>query len=87
MIRVGYFCAFVNGSCTRKLSTEVQKVLDKLGMEKVGPVDPRTYTYSKAKNGPDMLRRIRPEKVAEVCGRVFGLALRQIVALSQQEDP
>jgi hypothetical protein len=70
------------GSCTRKLSDEVNKVLGELAMQKGGPVDRRTYTYSKGEQGPDMLRRVRPEKIAEVCRSVFRPAYLQILALA-----
>jgi hypothetical protein len=57
-------------------------------MKKGGDADPRTYTYSKRKNGPDMLRRLRPDKVAETCRRVFRpalLELRKLVESSAAE--
>jgi hypothetical protein len=71
------------GSCTRKLSTEVQKVLEALAMEKGGEVDRRTYAYSKRENGPDMLRRLRPDKAAELCRRVLMPALIELRALAK----
>lgn len=70
-----------NGSCTRKLSTEVQNVLAKLAVDQGGEADRRTYTYSKRENGPDMLRRLRPDKVAELCRGVL-LALKDLRRLA-----
>ncbi len=75
------------GSCTRKLSTEVQNVLEKLALEKGGEVDPRTYTYSKASHGPDMLRRSRPEKVAAGCRPGVAPAVHQLLSLAQHPRP
>lgn len=77
-------CDPETGTCTRKLSTEVQKVLERLAMERGGTADRRTYTYSKRDNGPDMLRRIRPDKASELCPGVLGPALRELRRLGQQ---
>ncbi|MRG94243.1 hypothetical protein [Polyangium spumosum] len=76
------------GSCTRKLSTEIQKVLERLAMEKGEAADRRTYTYSKRENGPDMLRRIRPDKAAETCRLMLRpaiLALRDLARRASQD--
>lgn len=51
---------FVNGSCANKLSERFQSLIDRLGDR-----------YSKRSQGQDMLRRIRPEKVAAVCQTYF----------------
>jgi hypothetical protein len=72
------------GSCTQKLSTEVQSALARLAMEKGEAADRWTYTYSKRDNGPDMLRRIRPDKAAESCQRVLGPAIRALRLLGEQ---
>lgn len=65
----------VKGSCTRKLSNEINKALGKLAEDRANKtgtvVDQKTYTYSKRENGPDMLRRVRPDEVAEICRRFF----------------
>jgi Domain of unknown function (DUF4276) len=62
---------YANGSCSRKLSDEVQDLVKENG-----------GTYSKRNNGPDMLRRIRPDDVAQVCRSVFAHALRKIRELA-----
>lgn len=72
----------VNGSCERKLSDAINQVLDAIAMEEEAPVERRSFAYSKRDNGPDMLRRIRPEKVAEVAGIWFRPAYHQLVNLA-----
>lgn len=52
--------ALVNGSCENKLSERLQALIERLG-----------EGYSKRSHGQDMLRRIRPEKVAAVCQTYF----------------
>lgn len=59
-----YGGGFVNGGCADKLSEKLRALLTRLGAD-----------YSKRTNGQDMLLRIRPEKVAEVCGAYFRPAL------------
>lgn len=63
-----YGGGYVNGACADKLSEKLQALLLRLG-----------ETYSKRTHGQDMLRRIRPAKVADVCGFCFRPALAALV--------
>jgi hypothetical protein len=63
-----YGGGYVNGACANKLSEKLQALVLRLG-----------ETYSKRTHGQDMLRRIRPAKVAEVCGFCFRPALAALV--------
>lgn len=71
------------GSCTRKLSDEVNKVLGRLAQVAGPNVDPKAYTYSKRENGPDMLRRVRPEEVAKLCRLFFREPLHALQAMAR----
>ncbi|MEZ4314632.1 MAG: hypothetical protein R3F14_41995 [Polyangiaceae bacterium] len=56
-----------NGACAHKLSDKLASLLTLLGGE-----------YSKRTHGQDMLLRVRPNKVAEVCTTYFSPALRDL---------
>lgn len=70
------------GSCTRKVSDEINKALGRLAQNTGNVTDPKIYTYGKRENGPDMLRRIRPHEVAKVCPRFFGNNLRALHSMA-----
>lgn len=63
-----YGGGFVNGACADKLSEKLQSLIIRLG-----------ETYSKRTHGQDMLLRIRPAKIAEVCGSFFRPALSALL--------
>jgi hypothetical protein len=63
-----YGGGFVNGACADKLSEKLQDLINRLG-----------ENYSKRTHGQDMLRRIRPSKVAEVCNFCFRPALHSLL--------
>lgn len=77
--RFGHPYDAARAACSRKLSEELQQVLRTL------LVTPSTY--SKREQGPDMLRRIRPHVVADVCRLIFAPALRRILALLDRPEP
>lgn len=67
------------GACTRKLSDLVEQVLRALLVS--------ASVYSKRTHGPDMLRRLRPEVIAQTCRRVFAPALRRLQGLADSAAP
>lgn len=73
--------------CTRKLSDEINKVLGQIAEVAGIEVDRKTYTYSKRENGPDMLRRVRPDEVARLCQRFLGRALVVLQEMTRLQAP
>jgi hypothetical protein len=70
------------GSCTRKISDEINKALGQIAIDEGNVTNPKIYTYSKRENGPDILRRIRPDEVAKACPRFFGDKVRALQAMA-----
>jgi len=54
-----------NGSCTYKISAEIQAIIAKLSSSN------HIYRYSKRINGPAMLNRLQADKVAKTCTKYF----------------
>lgn len=54
-----------NGSCTFKISTEIQTILANLSTANC------IYRYSKRINGPAMLNRLQADQVAKTCTKYF----------------
>jgi hypothetical protein len=63
-----YGGGLVNGSCANKLSEKLHGLVTRLG-----------GSYSKGMHGQEMLLRIRPEKVAEVCKMFFRPGLQALL--------
>lgn len=61
-----------NGSCTIKISAEIQKIITNLSLPN------HIYRYSKRENGPAMLNRIDPEQVSSICNRYFRLVYMRL---------
>ncbi|MFO0592944.1 MAG: DUF4276 family protein [Polyangiaceae bacterium] len=64
-----------DGACANKLSDRLRSLLERLGA-----------SYSKSVDGPAMLRRVRPDKIAEVCGHFFRPAFQQMCREIQRLD-
>lgn len=76
-----YGCPYdhARGSCTNKLSEVIDRLL--CAIKSPPPAPPEARVYSKRTDGPDMLRQVRPDVVAQTCRIVFAPALRRIHAL------